>query len=127
MIPGGRIAIRLIAVAAALTSWGVVLIVGKHGMGPIAYLLVRGHAEEWLAGQVLGWVGIATCLLALFARTDRSYATWRAWGCVILFFSALAFAGVGEGTLLALLTAVPFIAITILYLWRSFHLSLRGA
>jgi len=114
------------AVAAALTSWGVVLIIGRHGMGPIAYLLVRGHAEEWLPGQVLGWVGVTTCLLALFARADRSYATWRACGCVILVFSVLAFAGLGEGTLFALLTAVPLIAITILYLWRYFDLYLRS-
>jgi hypothetical protein len=116
--------VRVLAIAAALTGWGVVLIIAGHGMGPIAYLLVRGSAEEWLAGQIFGWIGVTICVLAIFARTERSYAAWRAWGCVILFFSVLAFAGMGEGTLFALLTAVPFIAITILYLWRYFHLYL---
>src|SRR5438876_10743627 len=87
---------RLCAVVALVALFGAVMIAAGHGAGPIAYLVLFGRASQWLPGQVLGWLGLLVCAIAVFRGTRRSYLATLVCGLGLLVFSAVAFSVAGE-------------------------------
>ena len=62
------------AVALALiVSYMLCIIVAGHGAAPLGLLLVLGGLDSWfIAGKIIGWIGIACLLLATFQLKPRS-------------------------------------------------------
>jgi len=66
------------AIAPALVvSYAICLIVAGHGAVPLGFVLFVGGIDSWVAmGKILGWIGIASLLLATYAPWRRPVLGW---------------------------------------------------
>ena len=65
-----RIALALVA------TYSICLIVAGHGAVPLGWMLFVGGLDSWfVAGKVMGWIGIGL-LLAAFGRWRRPTVRW---------------------------------------------------
>ena len=65
-----RIALALVA------TYSICLIVAGHGAVPLGWMLFLGGLDSWfVAGKVMGWIGIGL-LLAAFGRWRRPTVRW---------------------------------------------------
>ena len=62
------------AVALALiVSYMLCIIVAGHGIAPLGLLMILGGLDSWfIAGKIIGWIGIACLLLATFWLPPKS-------------------------------------------------------
>ena len=62
------------AIALALIlSYMLCIVVAGHGIAPLGLLLFLGDFDSWfIAGKIIGWIGIACLLLATFRLPSKS-------------------------------------------------------
>ncbi len=56
-------ALRFGGIALA-ASFGIIMLAGGHGVGPVGLLLFLGAAPEWIPGMVFGWLALTLEFLA---------------------------------------------------------------
>lgn len=75
---------------ALLASYSICLIVAGHGAVPLAMLLFVGGLDSWfIAGKVMGWLGVLCLLLATLGLRQRSVAQFivQVLSAVLLYAS----------------------------------------
>ena len=62
------------AIALALiVSYMLCIIVAGHGIAPLGLLMFLGGLDSWfIAGKIIGWIGIACLLLATFRLPKKT-------------------------------------------------------
>jgi len=91
----------MLTAAAVLISYSIALVVAGHGAVPMAALLVIGGTDSWwVAGKIIGWMGVASLVVATWLL--RSDATRRLifqfLASIVLYLSwwMVAYKGNGE-------------------------------
>lgn len=73
---------------ALIATYSICLIVAGHGAVPLGLLLFVGGFDSWfLAGKIMGWIGIAGLLLAGLINWRRPTPQWALQlGSVLLLY-----------------------------------------
>ena len=114
------------AIALALiVSYMLCIIVAGHGIAPLGLLLFLGGLDSWfIAGKIIGWIGIACLLLATYRLKPKSMGqlTLQLVSAVLLYASWLDIARRTDNEsgsfLTTLVFSIPFqVVILVVVVW----------
>jgi len=94
------------------------MIFAGHGITTIGLLLLRGDANEWLAGQSWGWKGVVVILAAICTSTQRLFLVVLTFDNVCLFASILFFVIQSDGISFSMIISIPFCWVILVLGWK---------
>jgi hypothetical protein len=105
-----------------VASFVITVVAAGHGVAPIGLILVFGWNIQWLIPVLLAWLGMGTVVFGR-VRTDTVGRRLERLGGLVCLGSWAWFVARSEAPAFTLLSSIPFLATSILWVVRTWDVS----